>query len=62
MKPIDMHWGKNKEYKGGKVLEEYLVLEVEEDSPVVVVRSPTKKKGLAALHNKGCLEMKIEEA
>ena len=38
-----------------------MVLEAEEDNSMVGVRLPTDKKGLAALHNKGHLEMKIEE-
>jgi hypothetical protein len=37
------------------------VLEAEEDSSMVGVRLPTNKKGLAALHNRECLEMIVEE-
>lgn len=37
------------------------MLEAKEDSSMVGVRPPTNKKGLAALHNRGCLEMTTKE-
>ena len=37
-----------------------MVPEVEEDSSVAGVRPPASKKGLAALHNRGCQEMIAE--